>query len=578
MPDLWLYDQMSRLGALSYRLKIMLVAFLGIHVPLVVVVLYIAALNAEHWGEFVDTLVVTLLATLLGSGLTLFVLSKLLSPVLLTAQALEGFRCDRNLGKLPRHYTDEAGRLMACAAETIDHLETTLDRLEHVDEATGLPNRRQLLASTAQAIEQGSGVALAVVRFADHARVTNAYGNSAAERAMAILARRLGSFVAEGKMLARPGRAELAILGTTDTNADSQAALGFRIRDVVKSSSGEFALGGIVLDPFLQSGLAFHPADGASAENLLDAAAAAATQSGPAMPLVLHSAAATRAARSRFELEHDLRRALPDGQLDLNYQPIVDLDSHSVVGAEALLRWHHPERGMVSPAEFIPLAEATDLIRPIGLWMLSRACTQIREWARSELGDIRLAVNLSARQFLDKDLVPHVRGAIEAAGISPDRLEIELTETAAMADHAHTRRVFTALRDLGVGIALDDFGTGYASMSYLRKLPFNKLKIDREFVHHVDSSGESQAICDALIALSRGLGINVLAEGAEREEEVRHLLTRGCSTFQGYYFARPVPANDLGRAVGLAQLRMQHHRMEHADRGPADLGRQGKRA
>ncbi len=578
MPDLWLYDRMSRVGVLSYRLKIMLVAFLGIHVPLIAVVLYITALNAENWSQFVGTLVVTLLATLLGTGLTLFVLNKLLSPVLLTAQALEGFRRDRSLGELPRHYTDEAGRLMACAAETIDHLKTTLDRLEHVDEATGLPNRRQLLATMTEAIEQGTAVALAVVRFADHARVKNAYGNAAAERAMAILARRIGSFVAEGKILARPGRAELAIFGTTRDDAATQAALAFRIRDVVKSSSGEFAIGGIVLEPTLQSGLAFYPADGASAEKLLDAAAAAATQSGPAAPLVLHSAAATRAARSRFELEHDLRRALPEGQLDLHYQPIVDLADHSVVGAEALLRWQHPRRGMVSPAEFIPLAESTDLIQPIGQWVLSRACMQIREWSDTEFGDIRLAVNLSARQFLDKDLVPHVRDAIEAAGISPDRLEIELTETAAMADHAHTRRVFTALRDLGVGIALDDFGTGYASMSYLRKLPFNKLKIDREFVHHVDRSGESQAICDALIVLSRGLGINVLAEGAEREEEVRHLLSRGCTTFQGYYFARPVAAAELPAAVAVAQLRMLHHEMEHPDRGPAARSRYGLRA
>ncbi|MCP9626933.1 EAL domain-containing protein [Rhodopseudomonas palustris] len=579
MPDLWLYDRMSRIGNLSYRFKIMLVAFVGIHVPLIAVVLYIAALNADHWGQFVETVGVTLGATLLGTALTLFVLNKLLSPVLLTAQALEGFRLDRSLGQLPRHYTDEAGRLMACAGETIDHLEATLDRLEHVDEATGLPNRKQLLMTLSETIADHAAVALTVVRFADYARLKEAYGNGIAEQAMGFLARRIGTFVAEGKILARAGRAELTILGTTTDEPEAQAALAFRLRDVIKSASGEFALGAIVLQPTLQCGLAFYPADGASAEELLDAAAAAATQSVPTAPLVLHSAAATRAAQSRFELEHDLRRALPEGQLDLHYQPIVDLADQRVIGAEALLRWRHPERGMVSPGEFIPIAEATDLIQPIGLWVLSRACMQIRDWSQSELGDIRLAVNLSARQFLDKDLVPHVRDAIDAAGISPDRLEIELTETAAMADHAHTRRVFTAFRDLGVGIALDDFGTGYASMSYLRKLPFNKLKIDREFVSNVDTLGESQAICDALIALSRGLGINVLAEGAEREEEVRHLLSRGCSTFQGYYFSRPVPADELARAVGIAQLRMLRHQMERVERAQFGApGRQGRRA
>lgn len=569
MRDLWFYDWMSRRVRLSYRLKIMTVAFIGTHVPLIVVATYILAAHTADWSDFVSTLLTMLLATLVGTGLTLFVLDQLLRPVLLTARTLETYRNSREVGALPRYYSDEAGRLMACAGDTIEHLELTLDEVEHLDGNTGLPNRKQLLSTMDQFIAEHAPFAVAIVRFTDYQRVKTAYGNEEAEMAMSLIARRMASRVAEGKILARPGRAELAILGPTGEDAVAHAALAGRIRDVLASASDELAIGTVVLQPELQTGLAFYPADGDSAEALLDAASAAALRSGPATPLVLHSDADRRAAQSRFELEQDLRRAVADNQFALHYQPIVDLSAERIIGAEALLRWRHPERGMVSPAEFIPVAEAAGLIQPIGLWVLDQACRQIRDWSDSSLGDIRIAVNLSARQFLDRDLLRHVRGALDGAGVTPDRLEIELTETAAMADHAHTRRMFTALRDLGVGIAIDDFGAGYASMSYLRKLPFNKLKIDREFVSHVDTSSESQAICDALIALSRGLGLDVLAEGVEREEEVRHLYARGCNAFQGYLFAHPVPADELEHTIGVAQLRILHRKMTPRDQPPA---------
>ncbi|MFT4275039.1 MAG: EAL domain-containing protein [Rhodopseudomonas sp.] len=569
MRDLWFYDWMSRRVRLSYRLKIMTVAFIGTHMPLIAVAIYIAAAHTSDWSDFVSTVLTTLVATVAGTALTLFVLDQLLRPVLLTARTLEIYRNAREVRALPRHYTDEAGLLMACAADTIVHLEQTLDQIEHRDDGTGLPNSKQLLSMMATFIADRAPFALAIVRFTDYQRVKTAYGKDEAELAMSLLARRLSSRVAEGKVLARPGRAELAVLGPTDENAIAHAALAGRIRDVLESAAGELAIGSVVLEPELQTGLAFYPADGASAEALLDAASAAALRSSPATPLVLHSNADRRAAQSRFELEQDLRRAVTDDQFTLYYQPVVDLAAERIIGAEALLRWRHPERGMVSPSEFIPIAEATGLIQPIGLWVLDQACRQIRNWSDSSLGDIRVAVNLSARQFLDRDLLRHVRGALDGAGVTPDRLEIELTETAAMADHSHSRRMFAALRDLGVGIAIDDFGAGYASMSYLRKLPFNKLKIDREFVSHVDASSESQAICDALIALSRGLGLDVLAEGVEREEEVRYLYARGCTVFQGYLFAHPVPADEIEHSIGVAQLRMLRRKMAPREQAPA---------
>jgi EAL domain-containing protein (putative c-di-GMP-specific phosphodiesterase class I) len=201
----------------------------------------------------------------------------------------------------------------------------------------------------------------------------------------------------------------------------------------------------------------------------------------------------------------------------------------------------------------------------MGLWVIRQACQQLGEWNRAGLSGLRMAVNVSARQFLDPALRQHLRDAIESAHISPDQLEIELTETVAMVDYAHTRRVFSALRSDGMSIAIDDFGTGYASMSYLRKLPFDKLKIDREFVTDVHRTRQSQAICGALIELAQGLDLQILAEGTEQESEVRYLAQQGCDLFQGYYFSRPVPADQFSQSLSVPDgiLRRVHEPITH---------------
>jgi EAL domain-containing protein (putative c-di-GMP-specific phosphodiesterase class I) len=297
--------------------------------------------------------------------------------------------------------------------------------------------------------------------------------------------------------------------------------------------------------------MAAFPEDGSDAATLLDRALAAAAQAGDASPVMLHSAQARQSALHRFGIEQDLRRALDRDEFTLHFQPVVDVRSRTAVGAEALIRWRHPERGLIAPGEFIGAAETSGLIEPIGLWVLRNACAQVRAWNRTGHDSLRMAINLSARQFLDPDLMAHVVEAINDHGISPAQLEIELTETAAMVDHDHTRRLFTSLRDIGVSIAIDDFGTGFASMSYLRTLPFDKLKIDREFVTNVHKIPQNQAICGALIELSKGLGLKVLAEGTESEEEVRYLVEHGCSLFQGFYFSRPVPGKEF---TGLLEL------------------------
>ena len=322
-------------------------------------------------------------------------------------------------------------------------------------------------------------------------------------------------------------------------------------------SEAGIAVRGLTIDPILRAGIALWPLDASTPDELVDHALAAIALGTNDPRISFHSPAARRGAVERLKMEQDLGRALAREEFVLHYQPVVDLLIGQTIGAEALIRWQHPEHGLLPPGKFIGLAEQTGLIDPMGLWVMRQACLQVKEWNSVGLVGMKVAINLSARQFLDPNLIRHVDEALRVSGIAANQLEIELTETAAMADHDHTRAVFGKLRDLGVSIAIDDFGTGYASMSYLRKLPFDKLKIDREFVMNVHCTRDSQAICVALVALANGLGLRVLAEGAERADEVRFLHGHGCDLYQGFYFSKPLaPAMFMDglASVGIASL------------------------
>lgn len=247
----------------------------------------------------------------------------------------------------------------------------------------------------------------------------------------------------------------------------------------------------------------------------------------------------------RFALEQALRRAVREGQLSLRYQPFVDAASGTVAGAEVLLRWTHPDLGDISPTRFVPILETTGLIHEIGLWTINSGCRQLRDWRAAGKGDLRLAINLSAIQLQNRSLGQVIERTVASHGLAPADIELELTETAAMEDQVRTLEVLQDLRRIGFGIAIDDFGCGHSNLSYLKNLPFTKLKIDREFVTDVDTRPGSRAICKAMIELSAGLDIQVLAEGVERYEEISTLRRLGCHVFQGFYFSRPLTADEL---------------------------------
>jgi EAL domain-containing protein (putative c-di-GMP-specific phosphodiesterase class I) len=261
-----------------------------------------------------------------------------------------------------------------------------------------------------------------------------------------------------------------------------------------------------------------------------------------------------RAAVERWQLETDLRRGVSRGEFTLNYQPVLELTGGRVSGWEALARWPHPTRGLLPPAEFIALAEETDLILPLGRWALGAACRQARAWndARDATEPLSMSVNLSARQLREPGLAAHVAAALADSGLAPGLLTIEITETAAMDDAEVTSATLAALRRVGVAVSIDDFGTGYSSLAYLRRFPVDNLKIDRSFINGLDDERGDNAIVAAIIELAHALGIRVVAEGVETAAQLARLRGLGCDLGQGFLFATALPADEAWRlcAVG----------------------------
>ena len=253
-------------------------------------------------------------------------------------------------------------------------------------------------------------------------------------------------------------------------------------------------------------------------------------------------------AKARLTMEQDLRQALVEGSFELHYQPLVDLGRNEVSGCEALLRWRHPERGMVSPAEFIPVAEDTGLINEIGDWVLRTACAEAATWPEH----IRLAVNVSPVQLKNQTLALRIAGALAASGLQPSRLEIEITEAVLIRDDEAALAILHQLRDIGVRIALDDFGTGFSSLSYLKRFPFDKIKIDRCFVSDISEVDASSSIVQAVVNIAAALNMTTTAEGVETEAQRELLRKLGCTEMQGYLFSRPKPGAEVKRLFGMA--------------------------
>jgi predicted signal transduction protein with EAL and GGDEF domain len=340
--------------------------------------------------------------------------------------------------------------------------------------------------------------------------------------------------------VARVGGDEFAIIQTGIEEPLDTATLARRIGEAVRAPY-DLAGHAVVVDTSI--GIAMSPNDGTEPDGLLKAADMAlygAKADGRGTYRFFEAAMDMRM-KARRELEIALRQALAAGQFELHYQPLVNVDSKRITGCEALLRWNHPERGMIPPAEFIPVAEEIGLIVPLGEWVLRKACLDAASWP----DDIKVAVNLSPIQVTNQNLVPIVVSALAAAGLPARRLEVEITESVLMHNTETNTATLHRLRELGVHISMDDFGTGYSSLSYLRKFPFDKIKIDRSFISGLPGDNESIAIVRAVAGLAANLNMTATAEGVETAEQLETIRALGCVEMQGYLFSRPVPPSQI---------------------------------
>lgn len=440
-----------------------------------------------------------------------------------------------------------AGRQSYLRAQEGRDAVARIEYLAHHDSLTALANRysmeirlEQALASAHRARERLAVMLIDMDRFKN---INDTLGHHIGDKLLIEVAHRLRGSVRGADIVARLGGDEFVVVLTGLKGADDALPVGNKI---LRQLGQPYAVEGHLLHSTPSIGVSVFPDDGGDVDTLLkhaDTAMYHAKEHGR-NTLSFFTADLTVAAAQRMELERDFRRALAEDGLTLHFQPQVNAVDGQIIGFEALSRWHHPVHGWVPPTQFIPIAEESGLINQLGTWVLDRACSQLANWRAAGVRNVRMAVNLSAHQLRIATLVDDVRTTLEKYSLEADDLELEVTETAAMADPELAVEKLRALRSLGVQIAIDDFGTGYSSLAYLKLLPIQVLKIDRAFVSDIESDQNDAAICAATIALAKSLGLRVIAEGVETETQRDYLTRLDCDCLQGYLFGRPQPAED----------------------------------
>lgn len=431
-------------------------------------------------------------------------------------------------------------------AVALEHLNDRLLRLATHDALTGLPNRLLLGDRLSQAIAQSQRdhgrFALLALDLDGFKLVNDSMGHQGGDELLRQVAQRLRDILRIGDTLARVGGDEFVIILMDVLGLLSVETVAARILATIGQP---FSVLSVDVHTSPSIGISIFPDDGESAEELLvnaDGAMYHAKKAGRNTSQFFTSIMSAQA-QQRFEVESGLRRALMQGEFELYYQPKVDIVSGRIGSAEALLRWQHPQRGLVLPADFIPIAEETGQILQIGNWVLHEACRQARRWQHDGLAPVRIAINVSAQHFRQKDIVTTVQRALQEADLDPKYLELEITETAIMKDAAASAAILAQLSRIGVHISIDDFGTGYSSLSYLRSFPLDKLKIDRSFIRNLPDNADDAAIVSTIVSLAHGLRLKVVAEGVETREQLDFLRLLGCDQYQGYYCSKPVPAD-----------------------------------
>lgn len=454
----------------------------------------------------------------------------------------------------------------------ISHIKRYQHELEYQvsrDVLTGLPNRNLLHDLLDQAIAYATRYQYPVwVVFINLDRfkfINDTLGHSAGDQLLQISAQRLLTAVRETDTVARIGADEFILVFAERSHEHLSTNILQRCLDILAQPV-------CIMDheffPSASAGVATWPDDGVDVENLLkhaDIALDRAKQNGRNQ-FQFFTASMNEQALARLQIEGDLRNALERNEFILHYQPQVDLHSGNIVGMEALIRWQHPLRGMISPQYFIGLAEETGLIVPIGAWVLTTACQQARTWQMQGLGKLQLSVNLSARQFTHANLVEHIAQTLRRTGLPAQNLEIELTESLVMKDVERAIRTLRELKALGVKLSIDDFGTGYSSLSYLKRFPIDVLKIDQSFVRDITLDADDAAITRSIISLAHSLRLTVIAEGVESDAQLAFLRRYRCDQMQGYFFSRPVCAMDFETLLLLPKTLPKANNLRNAER------------
>jgi diguanylate cyclase (GGDEF)-like protein/PAS domain S-box-containing protein len=418
---------------------------------------------------------------------------------------------------------------------------------EH-DFLTGLPNRMLLNDRIGQAIAMAQRdkmpVAILFLDLDGFKHINDSLGHPVGDQLLQSIAKRLVECVRASDTVSRQGGDEFVVLLAQAEHSEDAATIANRI---LRSVAEPHFIGQRDLHVTTSIGVSVYPDDGLDAETLIKSADTAmyqAKENGRQNFQFFKPAMNARAVERQF-IEESLRRALERQEFTLHFQPKISLTTGAITGAEALLRWTHPTRGAISPADFIPIAEDSGLIVPIGKWVLRQACAQSRAWAAAGLPPVSIAVNVSAMEFRDDGFLEGLSVILQETGLDPKSLELELTETVLMKRVESTAAILQILRQKGVRVAVDDFGTGYSSLSYLRKFPIDSLKIDQSFVRQITTGGDDVAIVSAVINMARSLKLRVIAEGVETLEELEFLKAQSCDEAQGYYFARPMSAADF---------------------------------
>ncbi|MFB5652023.1 putative bifunctional diguanylate cyclase/phosphodiesterase [Leptospira wolffii] len=550
------YSYLSRIRLLkSYSSKIMMVAFLGTHVPLISLLLFFVISTAEDFETALRILGLALAATLIGTFATLLALHKLLAPVVLTSKSLNRYLMERELPDLPVVYRDEAGSLMADTVTTVRKLDELIHYMANYDGLSGLPNRELFIEklnaclSELGSVEDPLSFPIFSLEVTHIKQIRSNFGLHMGDLYLRGLAQKLENLLGPETVIARTGDGEFSFFPISSSSQVQESDSEKWAEKIEKTAAAQIPVVDQNIASDVRIGISVFPFDGKSSDQLLwksETALNQAKQSGNAK-IQTYSSEWKERMKEKYLLEKDLRLSIQKSQLFLHYQPRMELSSGKMVSAEALLRWNHPELGIVSPTIFIPIAEESGFISEMGEWVLQKSLEDLGNWKKEGKSPLRISVNLSAKQLEDPTITKKVLAGLEKNGLEVSDLELEITESSLITNMNSALEILSELHSWGVALALDDFGTGYSSLSYLSKIPLRTLKVDQSFVRKILTDPSSLAISKTIIALGKSLRLRITAEGVETEEQLRKIKDLGCDEAQGFYYSRPISFEELSR-------------------------------